>query len=50
MQTIKNVNGIFKKFIDINADGNTISVYKNAETLYRLVKPLIFFINYAILY
>lgn len=43
-QTIKNVNGIVKKFRAINADDNTILVYsvyneENAETLYRLVKP-----------
>lgn len=47
-QTIKNVNGIVKKFRAINADDNTILVYsvyneENAETLYRLVKPHVFY-------
>ena len=42
-QTIKNGNGIAKKFRDINADDNIISIYSvyNEETLYRLVKPLV---------
>ena len=45
-QTIKNGNGTVKKFRDINADDNIISIYsvyneENAETLYRLVKPLV---------
>ena len=42
-QTIKNGNGIAKKFRDINADDNTIPVYneENGKNLYRLVKPLV---------
>ena len=45
-QPIKKENGIAKKFRDINADDNIISIYsvyneENAETLYRLVKPLV---------